>query len=420
MITETRVALKNLGKIDPESIDDYIFHGGYHALAEALDMQATAVIEEIEKSGLRGRGGAGFPTGIKNRFTSESCDDCERYVICNADEGEPGTFKDRIIMENDPHLLIEGMLISAYGIGATKGYIYIRAEYYLSIERLKKAIESAYNRGYLGKNILNSYFSFDLEIKPGAGSYLCGEELTLMESLEGKRGYPRIKPPFPAEKGLFGKPTLINNVETLSHFPSIIINGAKWYSSMGNEKSKGIKIFTISGNVNQPGFFEVELGVTLRSLIYDLAKGIKNGKKFKAALLGGAAGTFVDETMLDAVMGYDTLKEKGATLGSGAIIVLDEEQSVYEVLYSVLKFFKHESCGKCIPCRVGTMQLLLLMDQLKTENNKLSIIQELLLQSELMAKTSLCPLGQSPVLAIRSAIRYFEKELLYHFKKPEA
>ncbi len=412
MISETRVALKNLGKINPENIDDYILNGGYLALRKAMDMEPSAVIDEIEQSGLRGRGGAGFPTGIKNRYTSLSCDECERYVICNADEGEPGTFKDRIIMENDPHLLIEGMLISAYAIGASKGYIYIRAEYYLSLERIKKAIETAYSSGYLGKNIMESYFNFDLEIKLGAGSYLCGEELTLMESLEGKRGYPRIKPPFPAEKGLFGKPTLINNVETLSHFPSILINGAEWYSSMGNEKSKGIKIFTISGNVNNLGYFEVELGVSLRALIFDLAGGIQYGKKFKGALLGGAAGTFVDETMLDANMGYDSLKAMGATLGSGAIIVLDEDQAVYEILLSVLKFFKNESCGKCVPCRIGCLQLLLLMDKLKKEKNKKEILQELLSQAEMMAKSSLCPLGQSPILPIRSAIRYFENELI--------
>jgi NADH:ubiquinone oxidoreductase subunit F (NADH-binding) len=412
MKKETRIALKNLGKINPENIDDYLFHGGYQAIAVALEMQPITIIEEIEKSGLRGRGGAGFPTGIKNRFTSNSCNDCERFVVCNADEGEPGTFKDRIIMENDPHLLLEGMLISAYGIGASKGYIYIRAEYYLSIDRLKKAIESAYKRGYLGKNIMGSQFSFDLEIKLGAGSYLCGEELTLIESLEGKRGYPRIKPPFPAEKGLFGKPTLINNVETLSHFPSIITNGAEWYSNMGTEKSKGTKIFTISGNVNNPGFFEVEMGISLHSLIYDFAEGIKDGKTFKGALLGGAAGTFVDNSMLDAAMDYDKLKERGASLGSGAIIVFDENQSIYDLLYSILRFFKHESCGKCVPCRIGTAQLLSLMDKLKNEENKLEIINEILFQSEMMAKTSLCPLGQSPILPVRSAIKYFEKEII--------
>lgn len=412
MITETRIALKNLGKINPESLDDYIFHGGYQAIALALDLQPTEVIDEIEKSGLRGRGGAGFPTGSKNRFTALSCDDCERFIVCNADEGEPGTFKDRVIMENDPHLLIEGMLISAYGVGASVGYIYIRGEYDLSIKRLQQALESAYSRGFLGKKIMKSNFSFDLELRLGAGSYLCGEELTLLESLEGKRGYPRIKPPFPAEKGLFGKPTLINNVETFSHFPSIIANGAQWYSSLGTEKTKGTKIFTISGSVNNPGFCEVELGVSLYSLIFDFAEGIKEGKRFKGALLGGAAGTFVDSSMLDAVMGYDKLKERGATLGSGAIIVFNEDQSVYDLLYSILKFFKHESCGKCVPCRVGTSQILLLMDKLKTDSDKKEILNEILQQSEMMAKTSLCPLGQSPVLPVKSAIRYFENELI--------
>lgn len=412
MITETRIALKNLGKINPESIDDYIFNGGYQAIALALDMQPGDIIAEIEKSGLRGRGGAGFPTGAKNKFTSLSCDDCQRFIVCNADEGEPGTFKDRIIMENDPHLLIEGMLISAYAIGASKAYIYIRGEYYLSINRLQKAIEDAYAKGFLGKNILKSAFSLDMELRLGAGSYLCGEELTLLESLEGKRGYPRIKPPFPAEKGLFGKPTLINNVETLSHFPAIIVNGADWYSSLGTEKTKGTKIFNISGNVNNPGFCEVELGISLKSLIFDFAGGIKDEKQFKGALLGGAAGTFVDAAMLDIKMGYDLLKERGATLGSGAIIVFDEKQSVYDLLYNILKFFKHESCGKCVPCRIGCIQLLLLMDKLKTSTDKKEILNEILQQSEMMAKTSLCPLGQSPVLPVKSAIRYFENELI--------
>jgi len=412
VIAEKRIALKNLGKINPENIDDYLFHGGYQSLAVALEMDPSSVISEIEKSGLRGRGGAGFPTGSKNQYTSQSCDVCERYIVCNADEGEPGTFKDRIIMENDPHLLIEGMLISAYGIGATQGYIYIRAEYSLSILRLRKAIKDAYDKSFLGKRIMGSYFNFDLEIKLGAGSYLCGEELTMLESLEGNRGYPRIKPPFPAEKGLYGKPTLINNVETLSHYPAIIANGSEWYSSLGTEKSKGTKIFTISGNVNKPGYCEFEMGVSLRSLIFDFAGGIKYDKKFKAALLGGAAGTFVDESMLDIKMSFEKLKEKGATLGSGAVIVLDEDSSVYSVLYNILKFFKHESCGKCIPCRVGTLQLILLMNRLKTEKNKQKILSEILQQSEMMAKTSLCPLGQSPVMSVRSAIKYFEKELI--------
>ncbi len=412
MLKETKIALKNAGKLNPEKIDDYISVGGYKSLTLALEKKPYEIIDEVEKSGLRGRGGAGFPTGMKNRFTTQSCDICERYIVCNADEGEPGTFKDRIIMENDPHLLIEGMIISAYAIGASKGYIYIRAEYYDAAKKIKKAIKDAYEMFFLGKNILGKNFDFDLKVNLGAGSYLCGEELTLLESLEGKRGYPRIKPPFPAEAGLYGKPTLINNVETLSHIPDIISKGAEWYSSLGTKKSKGTKIFTVSGKVNNPGYIEIEFGATLREIIFDFAGGIQNGEKIKGALIGGAAGTFVNDDMLDIIMGYDELKELGLTLGSGAIIVFDEETSVYDILNNILHFFKHESCGKCVPCRIGTTQLLLLMGKIKNADNRDILYSNLVEQSELMAKTSLCPLGQSPVLPVKSAYKYFEKELL--------
>jgi len=412
MLREIRIALRNIGKINPESIEDYISNGGYTTLSHALERQPFEIVEEVEKSGLRGRGGAGFPTGLKNRFTSQSCFECERYIICNADEGEPGTFKDRIIMENDPHLLIEGMIISAYAVGASKGYIYIRAEYYESIKKIKKAIEEAYKKGVLGNNILGKNFNFDLNVKLGAGSYLCGEELTLLESIEGKRGYPRIKPPFPAEVGLYSKPTLVNNVETLSHIPTIISKGTEWYSSLGTEKSKGTKIFTLSGKVNKPGYIETEFGVTLRDLIFGFSEGIANGNKFKGALIGGAAGTFIDESMLDIKMGYDELKEVGLTLGSGAIIVFDQETSVFEILQNILYFFKHESCGKCVPCRVGTSQLVLLMGKIKKSKEKDFLYENLIEQSALMAKSSLCPLGQSPILPIKSALKYFRNELL--------
>jgi NADH:ubiquinone oxidoreductase subunit F (NADH-binding) len=409
MVKENRIVLKNLGRIDPESIDDYISSGGYVAFKKALEMAPPDIIDEMIESGLRGRGGAGFSTGLKKRFTSDACLACEnRYIICNADEGEPGTFKDRIIMENDPHMYLEGMLIAAFSIRATRGYIYIRGEYGLSIDRTRKAIEDMRKRGILGKKILGSQFSFDIEIKKGAGSYLCGEELTLLESLEGKRGYPRIKPPFPAEKGLWGYPTLINNVETFACFPSIISNGAGWYKRLGTEKSPGTKIFTISGPVKKPGYYEVEMGTTLRSLIFDLAGGMREGRIFKAAILGGAAGTFVDETMLDIGMDFDKIREKGATLGSGAIIVMDDTMSVWEMLHSMLRFFEHESCGKCVPCRIGSTHLLKLMQQIKNNNSgKEKLTNELLLQAELMEKTSLCPLGQSHILPVRSAIRYF-------------
>lgn len=410
MISEYRIALKNIDKYDPNQMDDYIQLGGYEAIKKALGKKPEEIIESVLNSGLRGRGGAGFPTGLKNKFTNQS-EGLEKYVVCNADEGEPGTFKDRIIMEKDPHILLEGMIISAYAIQASKAYIYIRGEYTESIAKLEIAINQAREKGIIGKDIFNSGFNVEFEIKLGAGSYLCGEELTLLESLEGKRGNPRIKPPFPAEKGLFGKPTLINNVETFAHIPYIIEKGADHYKSLGTEKSPGTKIFTISGDVQKTGYYETEMGITLRQLIYDFAGGIKDGKEFYAAILGGAAGTFVNESVLDTPMGYDTLKEKGAVLGSGAIMVMSKERSIFDMTQSILEFFKHESCGKCVPCRVGMPQLLLLMDRVKrNEIDRVEALDLLLHESEFMAKSSLCPLGQSPILPIKSLKKYFEKQ----------
>ena len=414
MARERRITLINYGKIDPSSMEDYINAGGYKAARKAIGCDPVEIIDEMVKSSLRGRGGAGFSTGLKKKFTSEACMRCEqKYLVCNADECEPGTFKDRIIMENDPHRLIEGMIIAAYAIGASKAYIYIRGEYYKSIEMLQKAIHDARERGFLGENIFDSTFSTDIELKPGAGSYLCGEELTLLESLEGKRGYPRIKPPFPAEKGLNGYPTLVNNVETLSTIPSIIENGAKWYTGMGTEDSPGTKIFTVSGDVNNPGFFELELGVTLRELIYELAGGMKEGKKLQAVLIGGAAGKFVDETVLDTPMGFDSLKEKGAVLGSGAVMVLGEDKSIPDVTRSILEFFKHESCGKCVPCRVGMSQLVRLIHENNNPGRKnLNLLDDMVAEADFMAKTSLCPLGQSPILPLKSLQKYFADSFL--------
>jgi NADH:ubiquinone oxidoreductase subunit F (NADH-binding) len=412
VITETRITLKNLGKIDPLSIDDYIAAGGYQALKGALGKNHIEIIDDMVNSSLRGRGGAGFSAGLKEKFTSEACLRCaQKYLICNADEGEPGTFKDRIIMENDPHLLIEGMIIASYAIGASKAYVYIRGEYYDSIRKVEKAIESAREKGYLGNNIMGSHFSIDIEIRLGAGSYLCGEELTLLESLEGKRGYPRIKPPFPAEKGLFGFPTLVNNVETLATVPAIVENGPAWYSSFGTSESPGTKIFTVSGDVVNPGFFEVEMGSTLRQIIFDLAGGIKDGKKIKAILIGGAAGTFVDETVLDTPTGFDSLKEKGAVLGSGAIMVLADDKSIPMVTRSILEFFKHESCGKCVPCRVGTDRLASMIRDITGDSHEgENGLDEMLAEADYIAKTSLCPLGQSPVMPLRSLKRYFSDQ----------
>lgn len=417
MLIERRIALKNVGRINPAKIEDYMAAGGYKALKQALQMPPEKIVYELIQSGLRGRGGAGFSAGLKKKFTSEAACvllECMRFIVCNADEGEPGTFKDRIIMEGDPHLLIEGMIIAAYAVGAQKGYIYIRGEYHKSIDMTRKALGQTKANGFLGDNILGSGYSLDIDVKLGGGSYLCGEEFTLLESIEGKRGYPRIKPPYPAQKGLFGMPTLINNVETLSHIPAIILNGAKWYKSIGTDQSPGTKIFSISGDVNNPGNFEVEMGVRLKELIFNLAGGIKDDKKFKTALIGGAAGTFVPESFLDVRMGFESLREKDAVLGSGAIIVMAEDKPIRDMLHSILRFFGHESCGKCVPCRVGTRHLLILLEKIIAEgpNNHSSDIDALLEQSELMAKTSLCPLGQSPVLPIKSAVRYFREELI--------
>ncbi len=403
------IALGRLGKVNPYSIEDYLNTGGFNALNKALELEPTSILESIEKSGLRGRGGAGFPTGKKLRYTRASANENrQRFVVCNADEGEPGTFKDRAIMENDPFLLVEAVTISAFAIGASKGYVYLRAEYYLSVEIIGNAISECYKLGYLGQNILGSGFSFDLEIALGAGSYLCGEELTLLESLEGKRGNPRIKPPFPAEKGLWGLPTLVNNVETLAHIPFIINHGHDKYARIGTEGSKGTKLFCVSGRVCKPGVYELPMGITLRELLFEVAGGMKDPFQFKGALLGGAAGTFVDCSMLDVPLAYETLKEKGASLGSGAVIVIDDQTNLKELLISILNFFKHESCGKCVPCRIGTA---LLVSKLKTPDFSTSDFDWMTKQSTYMANNSLCPLGSSPDLPLKSFARYFINEL---------
>jgi NADH-quinone oxidoreductase subunit F len=419
----TRVALRFPRLENPSDAKEYAKAGGWQGLKAALAMAPDAVVDELTKAKVRGRGGAGFPTGIKERAAAGSAcpaeEGCERYVVCNADEGEPGTFKDRIIMERCPQLLIEGMVISAYAVGAGLGFVYIRGEYYQAIERVREAIQSARTAGYLGTGILGSDFSFDLEIRLGAGSYLCGEELTLIESLEGKRGYPRIKPPFPAESGLWGKPTLVNNVETLAALPWVVEFGSDAYLGLGTASSPGTKIFCISGDVARPGYGEWEMGVSLGELLQAAGGAIDaDGKacsKPLAVLLGGAAGTFVSGTRLDLAMDYDSLKAAGATLGSGAVIVLGPGRSVSACLSAIMDFFKHESCGKCIPCRVGTARLAaaarklaedaqagLAADQIKKR------VEAMAADAELIAKASLCPLGQSPILPLRSAVRNLE------------
>lgn len=414
---QTRVVLENSGIINPESIDEYIGRDGYKALEKALfEMKPEDVIEEIKKSNLRGRGGAGFPTGIKLEGAKKAFGDT-KYIICNADEGEPGTFKDRLILEGDPHKLIEGMIIMGYAIGSCKGYIYIRGEYDLSIKRITKAINDSKQYGLLGENILDSGFSFDIEIKKGAGAYVCGEETALIESLEGKRGEPRIKPPYPVNFGLFGKPTVVNNVETIANIPKIILNGYSWFKNFGTPTCPGTKVYTILGHVNFPGLIEVPMGTTLKEIIYLYGGGIKNGKEFKAALVGGAAGVFLSKELLDVKMDFDNLKEYKAVLGSGAILVMNEDTDIVDMLYSIIRFFNHESCGQCAPCRVGTKELLDTINKIIDRKGDKKDLDRMISISQTMFLTSLCPLGQSLILPVKSAIDNFKEDFLSYIKQ---
>ena len=407
---QPRIVLRNCGFINPENIDEYIAAGGYEAIAKALhSMTPEDVVNEVKASGLMGRGGAGFPTGLKWEFAIKTPGD-EKYVICNADEGEPGTFKDRLILEGDPHKLIEGMLIAGYAIKANTGFVYIRGEYGLSIERIEKAISDARSYGLLGKNILDSNFNFDIFVKKGAGAYVCGEETALIESLEGKRGHPRNKPPFPINAGLWGKPTLVNNVETLANVPEIIRNGADWYRGYGTDKCPGTKVYTILGHVQTPGLIEAEMGTTLKEIIFEYGGGIKDGKAFKGALIGGAAGAFIGPEMLDVKMDFVNLREYAAALGSGAILVMNEDTDMVDMLKSVLHFFKHESCGHCVPCRLGTAKLVEIIDNISLSKGKTEDIDSLLEITNAMKAASFCPLGQSVSLPVSSALKYFRDE----------
>jgi NADH-quinone oxidoreductase subunit F len=411
---QRRVVLDRAWTVDPENINEVLAAGGYRALEKIFSEKITpeAVIEEIKKSGLRGRGGAGFPTGMKWEFTRKAAGE-EKYIICNADEGEPGTFKDRLILEGDPHKLIEAMVIAAYAIGAGRGFIYVRGEYELSIERLNKAIAQAREFSLLGRNILESGFSFELEIKKGAGAYVCGEETALIESLEGKRGNPRVKPPYPVTHGLWHKPTAVNNVETLANVPAIIRNGAAWFRAIGTEKCPGTKVFTILGHVEYPGLIETEMGTPLREIIFAYGGGIKGGKKFKAALLGGAAGVFLSEELLDVKMDFESLKENKAVLGSGAVLVMNEETSIVDMLFSIAKFFAHESCGQCVPCRIGTKQILDIIYRIRQGRGRAGDAETMLHLAETMFKSSLCPLGQSLVMPVKSALDNFPDEFKF-------
>jgi len=405
-----RVVLDNCGRIDPESIEEYIANDGYFALGRALtEMKPADVLKVVEESGLRGRGGAGFPTGRKWRFCAEA-KGRTKYVICNADEGEPGTFKDRLILEGDPHKVLEGMAICAYAIGAAKGFVYIRGEYRLSIERIDKAIAAARAQGLLGRKIMGSAFSFDVEVRIGAGAYVCGEETALIESMEGKRGLPRLKPPFPAQSGYLGKPTNVNNVETLACVPAILRQGAAWFRTIGSVGTPGTKVYTVIGHVNRPGLIEVASGVTLREIVNDFGGGMSAGS-FKLAHLGGTAGEILGSEMLDVPLDYDAMQKVGHVLGSGAILVLNDGVSVCDYLDACMRFFRHESCGNCNPCRNGVQALCQITDRLKHGKGypgDVNLMEELVMSMKTMA---FCPLGQSPAGPVMSALRYFRAEV---------
>ncbi len=405
-----RIVLDNCGRINPESIEEYIAADGYEALGRAVsEMTPEQVLEEVKQSGLRGRGGAGFPTGVKWGFCAP-CKAERKFVICNADEGEPGTFKDRLIMEGDPHKVIEGMALCAYAISASEGFVYIRGEYKLSISRMRQAIDEARRLGLLGKNIFGSDFNFDLEIKIGAGAYICGEETALLESMEGKRGVPRMKPPFPAEKGYLGYPTNVNNVETLAAVPAIIRCGAAWFKGMGTESTPGTKVYTIIGHVQRPGLIEVSAGVTLREIINEYADGMSEGK-FKMAQLGGTAGDVLGTEMLDVPMDYDAMQKVGHVLGSGAILIMNQSVGIGEFLDCCMQFFLHESCGNCNPCRNGLKVLKDITGRFKQGKAYAGDIELMEEVSMTMKSAAFCPLGQSPAAPLMSALRYFRPEL---------
>lgn len=411
---EVRIVLRNCGKIDPNNIEDYIAEGGYMALAKVLnEMTPEEVIDTILRSGLAGRGGAGFPTGKKWQFARNSSDPV-KYVVCNADEGDPGAFMNRRVLESDPHSVIEGMIIAAYAIGAHQGYIYCRAEYPLAVKTLNIGIQQAREFGLLGEDILGSGFSFDLEVRQGAGAFVCGEETALMASIEGRRGEPRPRPPFPAVKGLFGKPTNINNVETYAVVPQIIVNGAEWYASMGTENSKGTKTFALAGDVKHTGLIEVPFGITLREIVYDVGGGIKDDKKFKAIQTGGPMGGCIPEQYLDLPVDYKTLASVGSIMGSGGMIVMDEETCMVDIARFFMEFTQDESCGKCVPCRVGTRRILEILTRIcegKGRDGDIETLEELCRE---ISSTSLCGLGQGAPNPVASTLKYFRHEYEAH------
>lgn len=413
---QNRIILNNCGQINPERISHYMSKKGYQGLEKVLQtMEPAEVIEEVKRAGLRGRGGAGFPTGLKWSLCRNAEGD-KKYVICNADEGDPGAFMDRSVLEGDPHAVIEGMLIGAYAIGADEGYIYCRAEYPLAIERMKIAISQAVKNGLLGKNILNSGFNFKLKIKAGAGAFVCGEETALIASIEGKRGMPKVRPPYPAEKGLWGKPTNINNVETWANIPHILRNGAEWYGQFGTEKSKGTKIFALTGKVNNTGLVEVPMGITLREIIFDIGGGIKGDHKFKAVQIGGPSGGCIPEEILDLTVDFDSLSAAGSMIGSGGLVVLDDTTCMVDMARFFLTFTQKESCGKCTPCREGTKRMLEILTRITRGEGKENDLENLENLAGVIKRTSLCGLGQTAPNPVLASMRYFRQEYETHIK----
>ena len=412
--SQNRVVLRNCGVIDPESIEEYIAMDGYAALGKVLtEMKPEDVIQTVLDSGLRGRGGGGFPTGLKWKFCAPNKAD-QKYVVCNADEGDPGAFMDRSVLEGDPHCIIEAMAIAGYAVGATKGYVYVRAEYPIAVDRLQKAIDQANEYGLLGKDIFGSGFDFDLQIRLGAGAFVCGEETALMTSIEGNRGEPRPRPPFPAVKGLYNSPTVENNVETFANIPQIILNGADWFKTMGTEKSPGTKVFALGGKIEHTGLVEISMGTTLRHIIEDIGGGIPNGKKFKAAQTGGPSGGCIPESLIDTEVDFDNLTAIGCMMGSGGLIVMDEDNCMVDMAKFFLEFTVDESCGKCTPCRVGTKRLLEMLDNITTGKANLEDIDKLEELCYYIKQNSLCGLGQTAPNPVLATLKFFRDEYVAH------
>ncbi len=416
MPAEQRIVLERAGIIDPTNIEDYILHEGYQAIGKVLaEMTPKDVMDELKNSGLRGRGGAGFPTGLKWTFVAGAKGD-KKYVICNADESEPGTFKDRLILEGDPHSIIEAMMIAAYAVGSDEGYLYIRGEYALAQERVKIAISQAREMGLLGKNIFGSDFSFDLHIHSGAGAYICGEETALLESIEGRRGEPRARPPYPTTSGLWGKPTLVNNVETLANVPAIIRNGAEWYKSFGTPSSPGTKVYTILGNVNVTGLIEVPMGITLREVLSIYAKGMKNDATFKMAQTGGSSGSIIPASLQDTPMDFDSFQKAGVALGSGALLICDDNNCVVDLAKVLQNFFRKESCSKCNPCRIGNERAFSILENISQGTGTMQDLDDLMLISKNLNELSNCGLGQTAGTPVHDILTHFRAEVEAHIK----